>query len=138
MIMMRAGAVVAAAMLAVSGCGGDTPEAAPVATADNTAVCAQWKESQLPYLLHTAPEAKAWARAVADSYQGKEPANAVEIQRAYFSAWAEATRPLVARAGTPELKSALTEQVAELDKRAAAGTADFAQQPLTQALEVCG
>src|SRR5690242_19691202 len=100
MIKIWAGAVAATALLAVGGCAGDAPEPAPTA-ADNTAVCAQWKEAQLPYLLHTAPEAKARARAIADSYQGKEPADAVEIQHAYFAAWADATRPLLAQAGSP-------------------------------------
>jgi hypothetical protein len=146
MITMKAGAVLAAAMLAVSGCGGDTPApsaqapatgAASAPAGDRAAVCARWKESDLRYLLHTAPEAKAWAQAVADSYQGKAPENAVEIEHAYFSSWATATRPLVAQAADPEVRAALTEQVAELDRRAAASTADYAQQPPTRAMEVC-
>ena len=135
MIKKKTGVALTAVVLALGGCGGDAPQPAPTA-ADPAAFCARWKAAQLPFLLYTAPEAKAWAKAVADSYQGKEPADAVAIQRAYFSAWAQATRPLAAQASTPELRTALTEQVAELDRRAAAGAADYTP-PITRALEVC-
>ncbi|AGZ43026.1 hypothetical protein [Actinoplanes friuliensis] len=141
MIRILRGAVVLTALLVVGGCGGETaaPEPAASAVADNqAAVCARWKEAQLPFLAGTAPEAKAYTRAMADSYQGKETAGALEIQKAFWTGWADAIRPLVAEATGPELKKALTAQVGELEQRAATGQVDFAQQPVTgSAQELC-
>jgi hypothetical protein len=145
MIKLLGGAVVLAAVLGMSGCGGDgqaastktvtAPESA--AAGDTAAVCARWKEAQLLYLLSTAPEAEAYAKAMADSYEGKQVAGALQIQHAFFSAWADAVRPLVAQADAPDLQAALRAQVDELDGRAAAGTIDFTQQPVMPGQELC-
>jgi hypothetical protein len=149
MIKTLGGAVLIGGALALSGCGGagpatPAPAAAPAASAttssaagDTAAVCERWKAAQLPYLLSTAPEAKAYAQAVADSYQGKEIAGAAEIQRKFWSGWADAIRPLVAQAEEPELQKELAGQVAELDRRAAAGKVDLTQQPLPPAQHLC-
>ena len=128
--------------LALSGCAGDsathsTAGAASSALGDTGAVCARWMEAQKPFLLHTAPEAKAYDKAMSDAYQGKKTPNAVEIQRAYWSGWADAIRPLVEQAGTAELKTALTAQITELDRRAAAEKVDVAKPAFTPIQELC-
>ncbi|MEV4703286.1 hypothetical protein [Actinoplanes sp. NPDC049316] len=134
-------AVALGAVLAVSGCAGDDAAAGrPAATAagSNTdAVCARWMAAQKPFLLHTAPEAKAYAQAVADSYQGKETPGAREIQRAYWSGWADVIRPLADQADAPELKAALTAEVTELDRRATAEQADASEQAFNPVQELC-
>lgn len=142
MIKLFCGAVLAAAVLSLSGCGSadPAPVAGPATTApagDTASVCQRWQAVQLPYLTSTAPEAKAYAKAVADSYQGVEAGNALELQRAFYTGWAEAVRPLVTQAEAPELRAALTTQVTELDRRAAAARVDFAQQPFLAAQQLC-
>jgi hypothetical protein len=149
MIKSLGGAVVLAALLTVSGCGGAGPAgpnkavsaaasaAASPPAGDTVSVCARWKEAQLPYLTNTAPEAKAYAKAIADSYQGKETAGVLEIQLAFWSAWADAVRPLAAEAAAPELQAALSTQVEELDRRAAGGSIDSAQMPFAPVQELC-
>jgi hypothetical protein len=149
MIKLLGGAVVLAALLTVSGCGGagtagpnKSVSAAASAAAsppagDTVAVCARWMKAQLPYLSNTAPEAKAYAKAVADSYQGNETAGALEVQLAFWSAWADAVRPLAAEAAAPELQAALTTQVEELDRRAAGGRIDSTQMPFAPVQELC-
>jgi hypothetical protein len=144
MIRMLGGAVVLAAVLMVSGCDGDEPTAsgpaasAPVsAAADNSAaVCARWKQAQGPFMSNTAPEAQAYSDMVADSYEGRETPGALEIERAYWSGWANAIRPLAAEATAPGLRAALTAQVSYLDARAAAGNADVTQ-PFAPAPQAC-
>ena len=137
MINLFCGTVLAATVLALSGCGSENPAPAAAPAGDTASVCERWQTVQLPYLTSTAPEAKAYAKAVADSYQGVEAGNALELQRAFYSGWAEAVRPLVTQAEAPDLRAALTTQVAELDRRAAAARVDFAQQPFLAAQQLC-
>ncbi|UQU62785.1 hypothetical protein COUCH_27615 [Couchioplanes caeruleus] len=144
MIKLFAGLALGA-VLALTGCTDDdattgkAAAAAPAssAPANTDAVCKRWMAAQQPFLMNTAPEAKAYAKAMADSYQGKKTAGAQEIQRAYWSGWADAVRPLVAQADTPALKAALTAEVTELDRRATARTADASEQAFGPIQELC-
>lgn len=132
------------AVLVVGGCAGDGSSASnatgrpAAAVVDNTAtVCAQWREAQSPYMLGTAPEAKAFNQVVADRYQGKRTPHADEVQRAFWSGWADVVRPFVSEASSPDLKAALTAQVDELEQKAASREAHLWHQTLAPALQAC-
>ena len=106
-------------VLVVSGCavGAQGPPA------DNSAdVCARWVASTKPFTSRgadAAPEARAYQKAMADAYAGKEmpSAKAIKIQRAYWSAQEKAPRALAATATSPQLRTALTEYADELAGR---------------------
>ena len=142
MVKTFGAAIAVSAALALSGCSGGEPASPPgeapsaAAAGDTKTVCTEWMAAEQPFLLNTAPEAKAYNKVMADSYQGRQTARAGEVQRAYWSAWADAIRPLVGRAGTPELQAALTAHVEDLDRRAAGGAAPA--PPLSTAIgELC-
>ena len=121
MLRPRAAAILTAVLL-LSGCSSQVPAAQPV---DNTAeLCAQWRESTLPFLSRgsdAAPEAKAYQEAMADAYAGKTmpTAKATAIQRAYWSAQEKAPRALAAEATSARLREAF---IAYADELAGRGT----------------
>ncbi|MEV4636919.1 hypothetical protein AB0J80_06155 [Actinoplanes sp. NPDC049548] len=133
------------AALAAGGCTADKSQpssgsanaAAGAPAAGAGAFCARWMKAQEPFLLNTAPEAKAYGKMVADSYQGKPTPDALQVQRAFWKGWADTIRPLVGQGGTPELEAALAAQLKELDRRAAAQKPDLNQRPLASIGRLC-
>ena len=114
-------AAVLAAVVLLSGCAASGSPAAP--PADNTVdVCAQWTVSTKPFVSRgadAAPEAKAYQKAMAEAYAGKEMPSekAQAIQRAYWSAQEKAPRALAAEATSARLRAALTAYADELAGR---------------------
>jgi hypothetical protein len=132
-----------AVLLLLSGCSGP----APAAPADNTAdICAQWVASATPFLSRgedAAPEAKAYQKAMADAYAGKEipQGRALKIQRAYWGAQEKAPRALATRATSPRLRAALAAYADELAGRSTDVVPEFAgsASPVLQELTaICG
>ena len=73
----------------------------------------------------------------ADASVAASPKSFLTVQRAYWTAWADAVRPLADGAGSPELKAALAAHVADLDRRAAGGKIDPARPLSTSIGELC-
>jgi hypothetical protein len=116
---------VLASLLLTAGCsfGSGGAAARSTASADNTAaVCAQFVASVKPFIstgADEAPEAKAYAKVMADAYQGKEvpEGQEIDIQHAYWSALEKAPRALAAKATNAALRDALSAYADELDGR---------------------
>jgi hypothetical protein len=126
----------AALLVLVSGCA----QAARQPPADNTAqICAQWIASTKPFISRgddAAPEAKAYNKAIADAYAGKDlpRAKSIAIQHAYWSAQEKAPRALAAQANSPALSAALGAYANELAGRSTDVVPEFSG-PSAPALE---
>lgn len=117
---------VSAALLLTAGCSSlSSPGAAstPATPADNTAsICAQWTASLKPFTstgAEEAPVTKAYQKAMADAYEGKDLPEQQEIdaQQAYWSAQEKAPRELAPKATSAELRDDLLAYADELDGR---------------------
>ena len=140
---MRLRLIPAALLVLVSGC---ARAATPPPPADNTAqICAQWVASVKPFIStgnDAAPEAKAYQKAIADAYVGKElpRAKSMAIQRAYWSAQEKAPRALATQASSPALSAALAAYADELAGRVTDVVPEFAGSPspvLQQLTKIC-
>jgi hypothetical protein len=116
---------VSAALLLAAGCSSQpvAGAAAPATPSDNTAgICAQWTASLKPFTstgAGEAPVAKAYQKAMADAYEGKNlpEQQEIDIQQAYWSAQEKAPRELAAKAASAELRDDLLAYADELDGR---------------------
>jgi hypothetical protein len=95
---------------------------------DNTPeVCTEYWSVVTKYSSRDNPEQAALAKAISDSYEGRDQPGAVAAANAALRrAWAKDLRPIAGRASKPELRSALSDVADRLDQSATqgAGTAN--------------